>query len=97
MPTYITLGNFTDQGIRNVKETTKRAAAFKQAAVQMGISIKAFYYTIGRYDLVVIGEAPDAETFSALALATGSLGNVRTESLMAFSIEEMANITAKMP
>ncbi len=63
----------------------------------MGVTVKAAYYTAGRYDMVVITEAPDSETASALALGIGSLGNVRTETLMAFSPGEMDGILAKLP
>lgn len=97
MPTYVTLANFTSQGMKNIKETTKRAEAFKHLAGNLGVTVKAFYYTVGRYDLVTITEAPDAVTASALALSVGALGNVHTETLEALSIDEMANVIAKMP
>lgn len=96
MPTYISLVDFTSQGIANIKDTVKRAKAFKQVAERMGVTITSLYYTVGSHDMVVIGDAPDLETYSALALSTGSLGNVRTETLQAVSPEEMERIIAKM-
>ena len=97
MATYIVLGNFTDQGIRNVKDTTKRAEAFKEMARKAGVKVKEVYWTLGQYDLATIMEAPDEETATALGLSACSLGNIRTQTLRAFSAEEMGRIIAKMP
>lgn len=97
MATYIVLGNFTDQGIRNIKETAKRAEAFKALAKKAGVTVKDIYWTLGRYDLVTILEAADDELITALGLSAGSLGNIRTQTLRAFSAEEMGGILAKMP
>ncbi|MGH9425136.1 MAG: GYD domain-containing protein [Terriglobia bacterium] len=97
MATYIVLGNFTDQGVRSVKETTKRAEAFKEMARKAGIKVKEVYWTLGQYDLVTILEAPDEETATALGLSASALGNIRTQTLRAFSAEEMGRIIAKMP
>ena len=97
MATYIVLGNFTDQGIRNVKDTTKRAEAFKEMARKAGVKVKEVYWTLGQYDLATIVEAPDEETVTALDLSACSLGNIRTQTLRAFSAEEMGRIIAKMP
>lgn len=96
MPTYIVLGNFTDQGIRNVKQTPKRADALRKAAAKRGITVTDVYWTIGHYDVVTIMEAPDDETLTELLLAVGALGNVRTQTLRAFSEEEIARITKKL-
>ncbi|HKQ54719.1 MAG TPA: GYD domain-containing protein [Methyloceanibacter sp.] len=92
MPTYIVLGQFTDQGIRNVKDTSKRADAAKKRAKQFGAKVLDLYWTIGRYDTVFIVEAPDDETITAFALGSGMLGNVRTETLRAFSQGEITQI-----
>ena len=97
MATYIVLGNFTDQGIRSVKETTQRAEAFKEMARKAGVKVKEVYWTLGQYDLATIVEAPDEETATALGLSACSLGNIRTQTLRAFSAEEMGRIIAKMP
>ena len=96
MATYIALSNFTDQGIRNVKDTTKRAYAVKYAAKKFGANMTQIYWTLGHYDLVAIIEAPDDKSATAFALAIGAAGNIRTETLRAFSKEEMNGILGKM-
>ncbi len=95
MPTYITLVSFTDQGIRNFKETTKRAQAFKEMVQQMGGNLKDIYWTMGAYDVVAITEAPDDETATGVALKVSSLGNVRTTTLRGFNLEEIETIIRK--
>ena len=97
MATFITLANFTDQGIKGVKDSPKRAEAFRAMAAKAGVSVKSVYWTLGHYDLVVVVEAPDATTATSLNLAVASLGNVRTETLTAFSAEEFGKILGKMP
>ncbi|MDE2179905.1 MAG: GYD domain-containing protein [candidate division NC10 bacterium] len=97
MPAYITLVNFTDQGVRNVKDTTKRAKAFQAGAEKAGVKVKAEFWTMGRYDIVIITEAPDDETISRAMLRLGSLGNVRTETLRAFSAKEMDKLLKGLP
>lgn len=96
MATFIGLIHFTDQGIRNVKESPDRADAFKALAEKSGVTVKGIYWTVGHYDLVTILEAPDDESATAVLLGVGSLGNVRTETLRAFSGEEMRRIIASM-
>jgi uncharacterized protein with GYD domain len=96
MVTYIPLCNFTDQGIRNVKDSTKRADAVKKAAKKFGVNMTQIYWTLGNYDLVTITEAPDDKSATAFALAVGAAGNVRTQTLRAFSKEEMDGILGKM-
>lgn len=95
MATYVSLINWTDQGIRNFKDTLDRATAASAAAQKMGGSFKDLYWTIGPYDLVLVSEFPDDETATAFALAIGSLGNIRTTTLRGFSSEEMESIIAK--
>ncbi len=92
MPNYIVLGQFTEQGIRNVKDTSKRADAAKQLAKKFGAKTREFFWTIGRHDVVLIIEAPDDEAAMAFALSAGKLGNVRTETLRAFSQAEINQI-----
>lgn len=92
MPTYIGLTKWTEQGIRKVKESTKRAKEFQEYAAKMNIKIKEIHWTMGRYDIVVVAEAPDDETMSRLTLGLGMLGNVKTETLRAFSAQEMNQI-----
>ncbi len=97
MPTFITLVNYTQQGIENVKESPARLDAAKAAFRAAGAEIKEFYLVMGRYDMVLIGEGPDAETAAKLALAIGSQGAVRTETLRAFTEEEYRKIVAALP
>jgi uncharacterized protein with GYD domain len=96
MASYIILGNFTDQGIRHVKDTTKRAEALTTTANALGVTIKSIYWTLGRYDAIIAVEAADDATATALGLSLGALGNVRTQTLPAFSAVEMNRILAKM-
>jgi uncharacterized protein with GYD domain len=94
---YVTLFNFTDQGIRNVKQTTDRAKSFKSTAEKLGATLKDLYWTQGAYDLVATIEVPDEQTGMSLLLALGSLGNIRSQSLRAFTADEMKPILSKMP
>jgi uncharacterized protein with GYD domain len=96
MATYILLVNFTEQGVRNAKDTPRRADAFKEMAKKSGASVKDLYWTLGQYDAVTIVEAPDDMTATALALSLGKLGNVRTQTLPAFSADEMKTIIGKV-
>lgn len=96
MATYIVLTSFTDQGIRNVRDTTKRADAVKESAKKFGVTVKEFYWTLGSHDLVVIFDAPDDASMTALGLSIGSAGNVRTQTMRAFSREEMNGVLAKL-
>ncbi|MER5430581.1 GYD domain-containing protein [Streptomyces sp. NPDC002588] len=95
MPAYVTLLNWTDQGIRNYKDTAKRAEAFGAAAQKLGAKVLNLYWTVGSYDLVAVVEAPDDETATAVLLQLGGVGNVRTTTLRAFGPEEMDRIIAK--
>jgi uncharacterized protein with GYD domain len=96
MGTYIALSSFTDQGIRSVKDTIKRADAVKEAAKKFGANMTQIYWTLGKYDLVVTIEAPDDESATAFALAIAGAGNVRMQTLRAFSKDEMNGILSKM-
>ncbi len=97
MPTFITFANWTDQGIRNVKESPARAEAAKELLRSLGGEVKQFYLLTGRYDIVVISEAPDGDVLVKFALAIGSLGNVRTETVRAFPEDEFQRIVADLP
>ncbi len=97
MPTYITLLRYTPKGIENIRESPKRLDAAKQAFRLLGAEIKAFYLVTGQYDAVVISEAPDEETLVQAAVATASIGNVRTESFRAFTEDEYRKIIATLP
>jgi uncharacterized protein with GYD domain len=96
MGLYVSLCNWTEQGIRNVKQTTDRLSAAKQAATKYGVKIREVLYTVGKYDFVVISEAPDEETMSRFMLATGAQGNVRTVTMRAFTPEEMTGILGQI-
>jgi uncharacterized protein with GYD domain len=96
MPTYITLSNFTHQGIQNIKDTTKRADAFKTAAKKVGCTVKEIYWTQGQYDSVIILDAPDDASATALLMSLGKLGNIRTQTLRAFTAAELAPILDKI-
>ena len=95
MATFISLLSFTEQGIRGVKESPKRADAVKTMAKKMGVTVKEVYWTLGHYDLVVVLEGDD-EAVTSMLLKTGSLGNVRSETLRAFSAAEMGRIVGNI-
>jgi uncharacterized protein with GYD domain len=96
MATFISTIKFTEQGIKGIKETTKRAASLKAAAKKMGIKVTNIYWTLGAYDGLLIFEAPDDETATALMLHLGSLGNLRTTTARAFTAAEMDGVLAKI-
>jgi uncharacterized protein with GYD domain len=96
MATFIMLGHFSDQGIRDVKDTTKRVETVKATAKKLGITVKEVYWTLGQYDTVLIADAPDEATMTTFGLTVGAHGNVRTQTLRAFSAEEMGRIIGKM-
>lgn len=97
MVSYIALVSFTDQGARTVKDTVKRADAVREMAGKFGVNLKSIHWTLGQYDLVTFGEAKDDASITAFGLALAAQGNVRTQTLRAFSREEMAEIVAKLP
>ncbi len=94
--TYITLLNWTDQGIRNVKDTIKRAEAASAMARKLGGKLQV-YYTMGEYDLVGLVEMPSDEAYNRFALWIGSQGNVRTKSLKAWTQEETVKVIDQLP
>ena len=96
MPTYVILGKFTEQGIRNIKESPKREEVFRKLCEKMGAKVKDVYRTMGRYDVAAIIEAPDDVAMSAIAYSLGSAGNVRTETLRAFTRQETDTALNKM-
>ena len=96
MAKYVVLVNWTDQGIRAVKETTQRADHVRQLVEQMGGRLDTLLWTQGRHDLVAVIEAPDDETVSAIGLRIGAQGAVRTETLRAYDAEEMGRILQRL-
>ena len=97
MPTYISLVQFTEKGIRDAKQTTQRVADWAAKVQPIGVSIKQMYWTLGQYDQVCVFEAPDDETAASVLLAADMLGNIRTQTMRAFTTSEMENILAKVP
>ena len=96
MATYVTLINFTDQGIKNIKDTANRASHYKELAAKLRCTVKENYWTQGQYDVVSIVEAPDEASMTALAMSVGKLGFIRTQTLRAFSAAELAPIMDKV-
>jgi uncharacterized protein with GYD domain len=97
MATYIALCDFTDQGIRNIKETTHRAEMVGAAGRKAGVTVKSILWTLGSYDLVAQFEAAHEAAITAFGLAIGMQGNVRTQTMRAFTRDEMNAILAKLP
>jgi uncharacterized protein with GYD domain len=96
MPTYVVLVNFTDQGIRNVKQTTERLDHGGEIAEKHGLKLQQAYWTVGAYDMVSVLEAPDDEAMSAYILEIASLGNIRTTTLRAYDEQEMSGILQRI-
>ena len=96
MATYITLINFTDQGISKIKDTANRASHYKELATKLGCTVKENYWTQGQYDVVSIVDAPDEASMTALAMSVGKLGYIRTQTLRAYSAAELAPIMDKV-
>ena len=97
MPTYISLVQFTDKGIRAAKDTTHRVADWAAKVESREVSIKQMYWTLGQYDQVCVFEAPNDETAAAVLLAADMLGNIRTQTLRAFTAPEMEKILSTVP
>ena len=97
MPTYVTLISYTQRGVENMKESPARLEAAKEVFKSMGAELKAFYLAMGRYDALVISEAPDDETAAKLALTTGAAGAVRTETMRVFNEDEYRKIISELP
>ena len=97
MATFITTIKFTDQGEKNIQETTKRATSFKAVAKKMGVKVTAQYWMLGQFDGLLIYEAPDDETAAALMMHLGSLDNVHTATMRAFVASEIEAVIAKLP
>jgi uncharacterized protein with GYD domain len=96
MPHYILLVNWTDQGVRNVKDSAKRAEAARSMAEKAGGKLQLFY-TLGEYDVVGLLEMPNDEATMKMALSLGNLGNVRTKTLKAWTEGEAAKVVAQLP
>ena len=97
MPAYVTLFNWTEQGIRDVKQTAERAKAVRAGFEAAGGSLVGIWWTLGQYDGVLVGVAPDDETVTRLLMVTGMQGNVRTMTMRAFGEEEIESIIKGLP
>jgi uncharacterized protein with GYD domain len=96
MATFVCLVNWTDQGIRNVKDTIQRYERGEELANEHGVSNEQIYWTVGPYDMVFIAQAPDAESITAYLLEIGSAGNLRTTTLRGYNREEMSGILDRL-
>ena len=96
MGTFITLIHDTDRSVQSIKETIERAESFKHMAMEMGVTVREIYWTQGQYDGVAILDAPDGESVSALMIKLSVSGNVRTQTFMAYTIEEMFEVVSKL-
>ncbi|PWK72574.1 GYD domain-containing protein [Aminobacter sp. AP02] len=96
MAYYVFLTNFTDQGVKSVRDTTKRADAFRAMAEKGGAKVHTLLWTLGKHDVVSIVEAPDDLTATALSLSISALGNVKNQTLKAFDAADMRQILGKM-
>jgi uncharacterized protein with GYD domain len=94
MASFVTTIKFTEQGVKDIQDTTRRAAALKAAAKKRGVKVTGIYWTLGAFDGLLTFEAPDDETATALMLHLGSLGNVQTQTARAFTAAEMDKILA---
>jgi uncharacterized protein with GYD domain len=95
MPSYVTLINWTDQGVKNFKDTVDRYEAAQEALRKAGVSFREIYWTVGPYDLVGIVDAPNDESATAALLSVAGQGNIRTTTLRAFNAGEMRDVIAK--
>ena len=96
MSKYIGLMNWTDKGVQDAANTVKRADDARKLGSSMGVTFDMLYWTTGQYDLVAVVDAPDDETLSAFLLKVAGSGNLRSESMRAFTDDEMKSITAKL-
>jgi uncharacterized protein with GYD domain len=96
MATFVMLATYTEQGIKSIQDTLKRTDNVKAMAEKMGITMKETYWVLGPYDIVALFEGPDDATMTAFALSVAKLGNVKTQTLRAFSTAEMKGVVDKM-
>jgi uncharacterized protein with GYD domain len=96
MPKYVALVNWTEQGVKNVKETVNRSHQVREMFQGMGVTLEQLYWTAGHYDIVVVLDGPDDQTVSAALLTASKAGNFRTETLRAFDEQEMQQILDKV-
>ena len=97
MGKYVLLGNWTDQGARDVKNTVKRSRAAREAFAAMGVNAREWFFTLGQYDVILTVDAPDDETLTRATLALAMQGNLRTVTLRGFGEKEMEAIVGAIP
>ena len=95
MAIYVSLIRFTEQGARNIADTQKRAAAFRDAAKKAGVTVRDVFWTMGAYDGLLVLDAPDEQTVTAVMVDLGRLGNVRTQTMRAFDESEVGQVLGK--
>ncbi|MEZ5839344.1 MAG: GYD domain-containing protein [Hyphomicrobiales bacterium] len=96
MPKYVLLGNWTDQGVKNVKDTVKRSRAAREAFAAIGVNAREWFFTLGQYDVVLTVDAPDDETLTRATLALAEKGNMRTVTMRGFGENEMERLVANL-
>ena len=96
MPTYVVLSKFTEHGVSKIKDTVKRSEDFRKAAKKAGVSVKEILWTQGQYDVVVVYEAHDEMAAMVLGMSVAKLGNIRSETLRAFTAGELEKILEKV-
>ena len=97
MAAFVSLISYTDDGVQNFKDFGQRMEHARHGAAELGVTIESFHLTMGRYDAVVIFDAPDAETAAKLALVNAANGRVRTETMAAFSEADTERIAESLP
>jgi uncharacterized protein with GYD domain len=95
MPTYVSLINWTDQGIKNYRDTVARADSFRDSVRQAGGQVRELLWTLGEYDIVSVIEAPDDETAIALLLQVAAVGNIRTRTMRAMNANEITSVIGR--
>ena len=96
MATYVTLIKFTEHGVKDIKDTCKRAAEFKTHAKKHGIEVKDQYWCMGAYDGIIVFDSPDDETATAAMLSLSSRDSISTQTLRSFTATEMSRIVGKI-
>ena len=96
MATYVSLVNFTEKGVQDIKATVERSEKFKAAALKAGVTVKDVFWTMGIYDIVLIMDGPDDKAMAAVLVNLAALGNVKTQTMRAFNASEMKEVTAKV-
>ncbi len=97
MPTYVSLSTLTDQGVRNMKDLSRRLKNAEQTFASMGATLREVFLVMGQYDYVVVADAPDDQTIARISLAIAGQGNVRTQTFRAFDRNEMTELVEGLP